>query len=50
MLKYFKLYNKEKALISELSEGEKKKICIIIALLGFPSFVIFDEPTSSIDS
>lgn len=34
---------------SELSGGERQRVCIGIALIGGSSFIVLDEPTSSLD-
>jgi len=33
-----------------LSGGQKRKLCIAIAFVGSPSFVILDEPTAGVDA
>lgn len=32
-----------------LSGGEKRKLCIGIAMINDPEILVFDEPTSSVD-
>jgi ABC-type multidrug transport system ATPase subunit len=33
----------------DLSGGQKRKLCIVLSLLGDPPFVIMDEPTAGVD-
>ena len=40
---------KEKQKISSLSGGTKRKVNLLIGLLGNPSILILDEPTVGID-
>ena len=35
---------------SKLSGGNKRKLCVVIAFIGSPKFVILDEPTSGMDT
>ncbi|EAY05882.1 ABC transporter family protein [Trichomonas vaginalis G3] len=35
---------------SKLSGGNKRKLCVAIAFIGSPKFVILDEPTSGMDT
>jgi len=54
MLKYFGIYNLMDSIIenqgNNLSNGQKKKIMLIVALLSNKSFLILDEPTNYLDS
>lgn len=40
------LTEKRHVLSSALSGGMKRKLCLAIALVGDPKFVLLDEPTS----
>jgi ATP-binding cassette subfamily A (ABC1) protein 3 len=33
----------------ELSGGNKRKLCVSLALIGSPSMQFFDEPSSGVD-
>lgn len=48
-LKYFRLKGIEQVRAKYLSEAEKKKISFIIAFLGFPKLLYFDEITSGVE-
>ena len=43
------LTEKTNVLSSALSGGMKRKLCLAIALVGEPKFVLLDEPTSGMD-
>ena len=43
------LVGKERAKVSELSGGMKRKLSVALCFLGDPKFVILDEPTSGLD-
>lgn len=49
-LKKYDLYEKRNVLIRRLSMGMKKKLSIIMALLGRPELIILDEPTNGVDT
>lgn len=49
-LKKYDLWEKRNVLIHRLSMGMKKKLSIIMALLGRPELMIFDEPTNGVDT
>uniref|UniRef100_H0XJ34 ABC transporter domain-containing protein n=1 Tax=Otolemur garnettii TaxID=30611 RepID=H0XJ34_OTOGA len=49
MLSAFKLLEKHNALSKSLSGGMKRKLSVIIALIGGSKVVILDEPTSGMD-
>ncbi|XP_004623169.1 ATP-binding cassette sub-family A member 3-like [Octodon degus] len=49
MLSAFKLLEKQTAFSKSLSGGMKRKLAIIIALIGGSQVVIMDEPTSGMD-
>ncbi len=44
------LIDKLNSQATELSEGERQRICLIRALLTKPDFILLDEPTSALDS
>ncbi|SHH20877.1 ABC-type multidrug transport system, ATPase component [Caloranaerobacter azorensis DSM 13643] len=46
----FDLWKYRDEIIKKLSMGMKKKIGIIVALLGYPSLIILDEPTNGLDT
>ncbi|MCL2052218.1 MAG: ABC transporter ATP-binding protein [Lachnospiraceae bacterium] len=50
LLNDFNLYSERNRLVKLLSVGMKRKLSIIIALLGSPQLVILDEPTNGIDT
>jgi len=43
------LLNKKNNFPKELSGGQRRKLCITLALLGSPKFVFLDEPTTGLD-
>ncbi|MEM2786587.1 MAG: ATP-binding cassette domain-containing protein [Candidatus Nitrosotenuis sp.] len=49
LLEQLGLGNKAHRFPSELSGGEKQRVCVARALLGSPKFVFADEPTASLD-
>lgn len=51
ILKYKALLNlnESKAVVSSLSGGTKRKVNLLIGLLGKPEIIILDEPTVGID-
>ena len=49
-LKKYELYEQRNAFIHELSLGMKKKLSIIMALLGSPQLILLDEPTNGVDT
>ncbi|OUM65278.1 hypothetical protein PIROE2DRAFT_41833, partial [Piromyces sp. E2] len=49
ILKDIDLLGKKNNYPKELSGGQKRKLCITLALLGSPKFVFLDEPTTGLD-
>jgi len=49
VLKDIDLLEKEDNYPKELSGGQRRKLCITLALLGSPKFVFLDEPTTGLD-
>ncbi|XP_051014920.1 ATP-binding cassette sub-family A member 9 [Acomys russatus] len=45
----FKLQDQLKALVKTLSEGMKRKLCFVLSILGNPSVVLLDEPSTGMD-
>ncbi|OUM66056.1 hypothetical protein PIROE2DRAFT_6854, partial [Piromyces sp. E2] len=43
------LYKKKDSQVENLSGGQKRKLCVAIALLGNPKYVFLDEPTTGLD-
>lgn len=50
LLNRFQLYNRRKDLLKGYSSGMKQRIKFIFALLHNPYLLVFDEPTSNLDS
>lgn len=46
---YLELNKIEHSLMQTLSQGEQKRVCIYLAMLGSPDLLILDEPTSELD-
>lgn len=44
-----KLQDQLKALVKTLSEGVKRKLCFVLSILGNPSVVLLDEPSTGMD-
>ncbi|KAJ3354487.1 ATP-binding cassette sub- A member 5 [Entophlyctis luteolus] len=44
------LTEKANEVVSKLSGGQKRKLCLAIALIGDPDFLVLDEPTSGVDA
>ncbi|ORX67728.1 hypothetical protein BCR32DRAFT_297520 [Anaeromyces robustus] len=49
ILRDIDLLNKKNNFPKELSGGQKRKLCITLALLGSPKYVFLDEPTTGLD-
>ena len=43
------LFDKKNTRAMALSGGMKRKLCLAMALMGSPRFVLLDEPTSGMD-
>jgi len=48
-LKNIDLLEKKDNFPKELSGGQRRKLCITLALLGSPKFIFLDEPTTGLD-
>ena len=49
-LKKYNMYEYRNSYISELSMGMKRKLSIIISLIGTPKLILLDEPTNGVDT
>lgn len=49
-LKRYELYEQRNSYIGALSLGMKRKLSIIMALIGTPALILLDEPTNGIDT
>ncbi len=49
-LKKYGLFEQRNAHIRKLSLGMQRKLSIIMALLGTPKLILFDEPTNGVDT
>ncbi|XP_060242466.1 ATP-binding cassette sub-family A member 9 isoform X2 [Meriones unguiculatus] len=49
LVKALKLEDQLKALVKTLSEGVKRKLCFVLSILGNPSVVLLDEPSTGMD-
>jgi len=49
ILKDIDLLHKKNNFPKQLSGGQRRKLCITLALLGSPKFVFLDEPTTGLD-
>ncbi|KAL6627945.1 P-loop containing nucleoside triphosphate hydrolase protein [Neocallimastix californiae] len=49
VLKKVDLWMKKKTDVENLSGGQKRKLCIGIAILGNPKYIFLDEPTTGLD-
>ncbi len=49
LLNGFSLSHQKNVLISDLSQGMKKRVSIICAVIGFPKLIILDEPLNALD-
>ncbi|XP_048221136.1 ATP-binding cassette sub-family A member 9 [Perognathus longimembris pacificus] len=45
----FKLQDKLKAPVKTLAEGVKRKLCFVLSILGNPSVLLLDEPSTGMD-
>lgn len=50
LLRQFKLLDKEKSQVSDLSGGEKQRLFIVLALIPNPEVVFLDELTTGLDT
>ncbi|ORY52247.1 ABC transporter-like protein, partial [Neocallimastix californiae] len=49
ILQDINLLSKKEQYPKELSGGQRRKLCITLALLGSPKYVFLDEPTTGLD-
>ena len=45
----FQLQSHENMPVQALSRGNRRKLCLAIAMLGNPKLILLDEPTSGLD-
>lgn len=50
LLRDIDLWDKRKNVASELSGGQKRKLCVAIAFVGGSQVILLDEPTSGMDT
>lgn len=50
ILKDIDLYHKIKYPAGDLSGGQKRKLCVCLAILGDSKIILLDEPTSGMDT
>jgi len=50
ILQTLDIYDKKSTVAKNLSGGMKRRLCLAISTLGFPSVLLCDEPSSGVDS
>ncbi len=49
LLKRFDLFSRKDSFFKTLSAGMKQKYAIAVAIIGYPKYVLLDEPTANLD-
>lgn len=49
LLNGFSLYERRDAKISSLSQGMRKRVSILCAVIGYPALIVLDEPLNALD-
>jgi len=49
IIKDFDLLNYKNDIVKILSESQKRKLCIAMAMIGNPKYIFLDEPTTNLD-